>query len=139
MTEIITKTVPRKGVGRETKIQTERRRKLFQYLNSKLEEVGGLGEVRSVICYNKTTNLLLCSGHLIAEGRVFRVLNLNTRTTVKRPPVYHLSFPRCRRGVFVQLDNFEPCADNLWVALVGVPLADNELNALPYPRESLPK
>lgn len=139
MTEIITKTVPRDGIGRETKIQTERRKRLFQYLNDQLRSVEGIGEVRSVICYNKTTNLLLCSGHLIADGRLFLVLNLGTKTTVKRPPAYNLSFLRCKRGVFVQLDNFEPCADNLWVALVGIPIADNELDVLPYPRESLPK
>lgn len=134
----IAKSKGRRPIGKESPVQKKRRMRLFSALNAELRKAGEYGEVRSVVLYNKTTETLSCSGYAIEDKRLFSVLNLNTYITIKRPPCHTLSFPFCKRGYFVRLNRFEPCADNVWVALVGISMGDNETgDILSYPKRPI--
>lgn len=132
------KTIAIRPVGIESPCQKNKRERLFSGLNKQLILAGEFGHVSSIVLYTRTTRILSCSGYPIADGRLFSVLNLNTDIAIKRPRAYTISSLRCKRGFFIRLDNFEPCADNLWVAIVGIPIGcDETRKVVPYPRKPL--
>lgn len=115
--------------NQETPAQREKREKIMAYLDEKLKEAGINGIVSSIIRLNQKSKAICCYGHQIKADALFVRLNPSIGiNATKYPPTHDLQIDQCHSGFFVPLSKFENCDRKSWVALINIPLSDEELN-----------
>ena len=116
------------AVPRDTPANKEKRRRIMADLNDHLKRLDLIGEIVSVVTYQRTKNVIRCFGRYIPSRKLFAILNLNTNTGVRHQKLSQLT--SLQAGHFVQLEGFEPH----WVALIGIPANDLDGKAIPFPQ-----
>lgn len=114
--------------GHESPTQKRKREKLFSYLNKRLRELDLIGEVRSIVLYDRASKAICCSGRTIDSGVLFAKLNLSIgEVAIKYPPTHRLNIGAEPQGHFVRLNQFAECDDDRWVALIDIVISEGEL------------
>jgi hypothetical protein len=126
--------------NQETPTQREKREKIMAYLNEKLKEARINGVVISIVCLDQKSKAICCYGHQISADALFVWLNPSIGiNATKYPPIHYLQIDHCRSGFFVPLSKFENYDKKNWVALINIPLSDEELSeAIPFSPSSHP-
>lgn len=126
-----------KKIQRKTRLSTNpETRKIFDYLDSQLTDLGLEGTVQTLLVYD-AHGKINCYGHRIEPDTIFGRLNLTigtegTRLTgkVSYPEPHHNA--SYQKGYFVPGEEFKELKGT-YLALVNIPFNPEELSIVAYP------
>lgn len=132
----LTKEIAR-HLHHESPHQTSQRHKIMEYLNQQLKDLEEIGEVVTIVTFNRNDKKLCCYGHWIKDDILFAKFHPSIGVTaISHPHFYQLQSWRIGRLVPLQGFGFSGIAgEDRWVALINIPVGELEFaKVLAFPR-----